>query len=78
MSKEIEFNLNPEREEEKKYEILSFIDSLEGEFKPFDEEIGNFDFHCLVERQGEFGVLACWDKDEGIDKVSLFRVRILK
>ena len=80
MTTELKFNLDVDDIEwiKRKYKVISYINSEIGKFTPTKDNIWDYKKFCLIERNGKYGTVACWDEGDNVSGVCLFRVKILE
>lgn len=75
MNKEIKFNFD-KVDKGDEYTILYYIDSDEEIFKTTTDKTKNFDYLMLIERNGNSGLLMCWNDGYDEEDVVVYKVRI--
>ena len=76
MAREIKFELNGKSK--KSIELLKYINSYH---KTLIEQQGatidDYDFYSIIKRDGEDGIVACWNTGSDLSNVSVYVVKFL-
>lgn len=69
---QIEFNM---KKQELPFKVLGFVDSNKQDFnnKKLEEE---HDYYMVIEQNEEFGLIVCWNKEDGFDPSENYVYRV--